>query len=119
MTHLLPRIGTPVAVVLSGLLLSSCAMFRPEEEEDAKKKDRFEFLRSERQPREAAKPESIEEEQVLPKPAGEGELGKKKLEALSYKGGKPAPPEASILSNHVVSFRSQGMFVSRSPAGSS
>lgn len=94
MTHLLPRIGTPVAVVLSGLLLSSCAMFRPEEEEDAKKKDRFEFLRSERQPREAAKPESIEEEQVLPKPAGEGELGKKKLEALSYKGGKPAPPEA-------------------------
>lgn len=89
MTHLLPRIGTPVAVVLSGLLLSSCAMFRPEEEEDAKKKDRFEFLRSERQPREAAKPESIEEEQVLPKPAGEGELGKKKLEALSYKGGKP------------------------------
>ena len=32
MTHLLPRIGTPVAVVLSGLLLSSCAMFRPEEE---------------------------------------------------------------------------------------
>ena len=48
MTHLLPRIGTPVAVVLSGLLLSSCAMFRPEEEEDAKKKDRFEFLRSER-----------------------------------------------------------------------
>lgn len=72
MTHLLPRIGTPVAVVLSGLLLSSCAMFRPEEEEDAKKKDRFEFLRSERQPREAAKPESIEEEQVLPKPAGRG-----------------------------------------------
>lgn len=29
-----------------------------------------------------------------------------------------APPEASILSNHAGSFRSQGMFCSRSPVGS-
>ena len=32
---------------------------------------------------------------------------------------KIAPPDASILENHAVSFRSHGIFSSRSPAGSS
>ena len=41
-------------------------------------------------------------------------------EVIEHPGGKnTAPPEASILSNHAGSFRSQGMFCSRSPAGSS
>lgn len=44
-------------------------------------------------------------------------LGQKVIE---HPGGKnTAPPEASILLNHAVSFRSQGIFCSRSPAGSS
>ena len=41
-------------------------------------------------------------------------------EVIEHPRGKnTAPPEASILSNHAGFFRSQGMFCSRSPAGSS
>lgn len=95
-TSLSRRIGTPVAIALSGMLFSSCAIFRPEEEETGTaKEDRFEFLHSEQQPREAVKPESIEEEQVLPKPAGEDESGMKKLDAVSSKGGDSPPPAVS------------------------
>lgn len=88
-----PRPAAGSALALSMLLLSSCAILRPDEEEGAepeKKGGRFEFLKEEERPelkRTSAK-ESIQEEQVLPKDGVSAEDGRNKYDGLNS-SGKP------------------------------
>jgi len=99
-----PRPAAGSALALSMLLLSSCAILRPDEEEGAepeKKGDRFEFLKEEERPelkRTSAK-ENIEQEQVLPKDGVSAEDARNKYDGLNSpgkpgagtKGGAEAP----------------------------
>lgn len=104
-----PRPAAGSALALSMLLLSSCAILRPDEEEGAepeKKGGRFEFLKEEERPelkRTSAK-ESIQEEQVLPKDGVSAEDGRNKYDGLNSSGkpgagakaGAEAPKTADI-----------------------
>ncbi len=80
-----PVANSALAALLLGM--TSCAMFRPEEDEDAKK-NRFEFLNSEQLPaKEPALAETIEQELVLPEEAKSAQEEKmRKLETLSSTG---------------------------------
>ena len=87
------------ALACSMLLLSSCSIFRPDSEPEAKdqetmKKDRYAFLRDEQRPDSETKPipaESIEQEQVLPKGGTTAEEASRKLDPLSTPAGKKTP----------------------------
>ena len=54
-----PRIAALAAIGLAALL-TSCSIFRPEEDAEEEKKGRFDFLRSEQKERVPAEPETIE-----------------------------------------------------------
>jgi len=89
-----PRLVTSSTLAFSMLLLSSCSIFRPDEEPEEKtekKTDRFEFLKEEQRPelKRTSTAESIEQEQVLPKDGVAAENGPGKYEALNS-SGKPA-----------------------------
>lgn len=84
-----PRFSVLAALGLAALL-TSCSIFRPEEDAEEQKKGRFDFLRSEQKERVPAEPETIEEEQVLPdKSVSSGNNG----EALAQLNASAEPAE--------------------------
>ncbi|MDR0933176.1 MAG: hypothetical protein LBM70_09195 [Victivallales bacterium] len=75
------------ATLCVAVLLNSCALFRPDED-DKDKKSRFEFLRSEQKEHMPERVESSDEEQVKPETITESESTRKKFEELNS-SGKP------------------------------
>ena len=82
-----PRVAALAAIGLAALL-TSCSIFRPEEDAEEEKKGRFDFLRSEQKERVPAEPETIEQEQVLPDKSVASESDVELLEQLNS-SGKP------------------------------
>ncbi len=92
--------GKVVALTVAGLMLSSCAMFRPEEEAD-QQKNRFAFLDRQRKETAEHPAESQDDEEVKPVFPAANEQEKKKIDALASNGKKPVPPSNAEWKNQV------------------